>query len=153
MEASDRERASLFWLLGRDYFFDVEVAHLRSNIHLRQLTVFEHLSDLDLHDTSIRDDDLRILSLLPELHSVNLSGTKVTDAGMREIASNANIHFLSIRDTRVTEEGLRHLLALTELKVLYVGRQFKSTPIVEELKKRFPKLVVACLDLYSSQGC
>ncbi|MCA9178504.1 MAG: hypothetical protein KDB14_28785 [Planctomycetales bacterium] len=74
------------------------------------------LEDLDLHDSTCADNDIRQLKGLVNLKSLLLSRTRVTDDGVAAIASQfPSLQTLDLRNTGVTDESIDLLFAMKSL--------------------------------------
>jgi hypothetical protein len=75
---------------------------------LENVRGMEKLQELDLNDTQITDQGLKILKELPALARLRLRGTKTTDDGfLREIADKETLMEIDVRDTSIASSTMR----------------------------------------------
>lgn len=87
------------------------------------------LKRLDLHDSSISDQDLEVMADWPDLEWLDLSATlhptpykpRITDAGLASLASLPRLRFLNLHGNPITDAGLEHLQSLPRLERLQLG--------------------------------
>lgn len=72
---------------------------------LTNLKGFDKLRELDLSETRITDQGLKVVKDLPALTSLRLSNTKITDAGFKaELAGKESLRRLDLTGTAVAPE-------------------------------------------------
>ncbi len=76
------------------------------------------ITEIDLHQTKVRDEDLELLEGLTSLHKLNLFGTRITDAGLLHLRGLTGLQVLRLNSTAITDAGLAHLQTLKDLKEL-----------------------------------
>ena len=64
------------------------------------------LVEIDLSETKVTDDDLRLVSQLAELRTLNLHRTGISDAGVEHLVGLKHLTTLTLGDTRITNAGL-----------------------------------------------
>ncbi len=80
------------------------------------------LNTLDLSDTSIVNDDLKLLQKLTHLESLSLSGTGISDSGMKYVAKLSRLEHIILARTRITKRGLYELAHLQKLRLLNIDQ-------------------------------
>ena len=74
---------------------------------------------LDLNETEITDEGIKVLPQLEYINELRLKGLRgVTDAGMEDLNRIKGLTFLHLKNTSVTIDGLLKLDALTGLTIL-----------------------------------
>lgn len=76
---------------------------------------------VDLAQTAVTDNDLRLLSSFPTLVELNLRETLITDQGLEAVAALEHLEFLGLTGTLVTDAGLPQLKSLRRLRFLTLG--------------------------------
>jgi hypothetical protein len=84
------------------------------------LPLLPRLQELDLHDTSIGDDDLDCLRGLAQLKALNLKGTSVTAEGLAKLIPLESLEELGIDERIATHEAMAELARLKRLATVYV---------------------------------
>lgn len=117
---------NLTWLsLARTKVTDVGVKHLENLQQLGYLCLWENpgitdksapslltlrrLEDLEIMDTEIGDEALRVLAAHPSLKKLSVDGTWITDEGLSALAELSVLESLGVETTRVTQEGVDRL--------------------------------------------
>lgn len=77
--------------------------------HLKILNEFPHLQKLHLQNIAIGDEGIKSLKNFSYLHTLNLSGTKITDNSLRQISQWKSLKKLYLYNTAVTEGSLKAL--------------------------------------------
>jgi beta-lactamase regulating signal transducer with metallopeptidase domain len=90
-------------LLDSRLVTDAGISHLKD---CRDLEVLQVLN------SQIGDESLRMLRKMPNLISLNLAGTQITDKGLRYLSKLSRLEILRLSHTRVTDEGLSYLIDL-----------------------------------------
>jgi eukaryotic-like serine/threonine-protein kinase len=87
-----------------------------------------------------RDSDLGDLCELRGLFYLNLSNTRVTDNGLRLVSDFRELQILGLAGTAVTDEGLRHIESWSNLRFLSLHQCPNTTDAgVARLQKALPK--------------
>jgi serine/threonine protein kinase len=68
---------------------------------------FPDLTELQITDSALHDDDIAHLARCPQLTQVTLNGTKITDHALKELARLKTLKLLSVRNTKVTRAGIK----------------------------------------------
>lgn len=79
------------------------------------------LKKLSLHKTQIGDAGLAQLKGLKVLEQLGLDGTRVSDDGLVQIQGLSGLAWLTLNNTSVSDSGLAHLRPLQNLRMLQVG--------------------------------
>ena len=77
---------------------------------LATLPVLPSLEELDVHDTSVNDADLKRLAAFEHLKCLNIGGTAITDRGLAQLSKFGSLEELAIDARLVTVVGLRALV-------------------------------------------
>lgn len=80
-----------------------------------------HVAAVDLAQTPITDEDLKLLAACPRLMELNLRATLVSDAGLETVGRLSQLEFLGLTGTMVTDAGLEHLAQLANLRFVTLG--------------------------------
>jgi hypothetical protein len=88
---------------------------------LAQLTGMRKLEDLNLFESGLTDEGLKLMKHFPDLRSVQMGHTKVTDAGLKHLENLTQLEYVGLRENHITDAGLVHLRKLTNLTGLYLG--------------------------------
>src|SRR5271157_2464463 len=133
--------------IGEEYFDDViavdfQASSRLSSDQLRVLSLFGHLSRVDLRGSSIDNQALAHLGELPcllvldlsdcaigapgltprkalrQLQDLTLSNTSVDDADLAALSGLKNLQSLDLSGTSISDEGLRQLATLEQLQSL-----------------------------------
>jgi len=76
---------------------------------------------LNLINTQITDDDLKVVPDIANVELLWLYNTPVTDAGMVHVAKLQQLTNLDLRRTKISDAGLEHLKGLKKLEQLDVS--------------------------------
>lgn len=96
------------------------------------------LQVLYLRGTSISDSGLLHLKSVTGLYQLNLSGTKITDAGLPNLAGMKNLAGLQLADTAISDNGLESLRGFTTLRSLDLKRTETTANAIESLRALLP---------------
>ena len=96
---------------------------------LEALAAKSHLKRLDVHDSSVSNDDLEHLAGLREVEWLDLSSTRattaqkprITDAGLKHLTQWTRLRTLNLHGNPITDAGLAHLQLLPRLERLQLG--------------------------------
>jgi hypothetical protein len=105
--------------------------------HLKEL---DHLTSLELPDTTITDKKLAFLRDLPDLKHLELKGALITDDGLQHLLGLSKLESLSLGKTNITDSGLHMLAKLPALKHLQLESSSITSAGVDQLMQRLPKL-------------
>src|SRR5438132_1181424 len=96
------------------------------------------VTQLDLGDTEVRNDELRCLSDLGALEILWLDRCPhITDASLGYVSSLAKLEILSLMSTQITDVGVQRLRGLAVLRVL----DLRSTSVTATGLQRLSCLV------------
>jgi hypothetical protein len=73
------------------------------------------LTNLDLSETDLGDEDLPQLARYPHLRLIYAKKTKLTGKTLDSLAKLERLGLLRLNDSPITDEGVRHLVKLTQL--------------------------------------
>jgi len=76
---------------------------------------------LNLSDTGVTDDDLRVVATLSELRRLDLTHTRISDAGLRHLAPLKKLEYIDVSHTRVTDNGVQ-ILGSQHPRLKMIGR-------------------------------
>lgn len=94
---------------------------------------------LELKDTSVTDNGLRLVAGMTRLEALGLSGTQITDEGLLLVSTFVNLQKLYLNDCRITDQGLQHLRHLGSLTTLDLNGTAVTQSGVEELRNALPE--------------
>jgi serine/threonine protein kinase len=80
------------------------------------------LTTLDLADTPIANDDLKVLQKLPKLQNLSLAGTGISDKGMELVIKANGLEHLNLAHTRITKKGFFLLAQLPRLRSINIDK-------------------------------
>jgi hypothetical protein len=86
--------------------------------------LLKHLAKVDylnLYQSGLNDDGVRLFEHFPNLKRVPMGMTKVTDAGLVHLKGLTHLEYVGLRGDKVTDAGLVHLRGLTNLTGLYLS--------------------------------
>jgi hypothetical protein len=107
------------------------LAHLAGHPTLKYLNLFE---------SGISDESLKVFKTLPSLRSIPMGHAKVTDAGLAHLAGLTRLEYVGLRGDDVTDAGLHHLYGLTNLNSVYLGESKVTAAGVARLRRALPNL-------------
>lgn len=86
---------------------------------LQALAQTDHVENLDLSYTQVKDSDLAYLGKLTRLRKLHLSGCQITDAGVALLAEHCwRLTGLSLDNTPITDRALKELAKLRFLETI-----------------------------------
>jgi hypothetical protein len=84
--------------------------------------VFGQITDLDLFEADVADDDLALLPHLHSLKRLRLGGTKISDRGLAYVGDVQSLQSLDIQQCDcITGEGIKQLCGLDNLVELNIS--------------------------------
>ncbi len=83
---------------------------------------------LELGNSDVTDETLRLLTELPRLKELTLNDTMVTDAGLKTLRTLPALENLRLARTKVTKEGISEFLAVPPPKLLKIDVSGNSIP-------------------------
>ncbi|WP_339735092.1 protein kinase [uncultured Gimesia sp.] len=101
---------------------------------LSHISGLKNLKTLSLKlNPKLTDKGLEALNQLTRLEDVDLARLNVTDKGIIFIQNNPNLSKLNISETKVSDASISHLIALKDLKDLYLKKTVISEKGIEEI--------------------
>jgi hypothetical protein len=96
---------------------------LPAALTLRQVESLERdqITELNLRDAAIRDDDLRLLAEFPRLRALELNHVPIGDRGLGHLRNLVTLESLALTGTRTSDAGLEQLSGMTRLKRLEIN--------------------------------
>ena len=92
---------------------------------LKMLAFFSELKYLDVAETQVSEDGLKVLGNLRKLEGVDLSiNPRVTDSSLTVLQDLPEIKMLSLRNTGVSDNALAQLADVPQLERLYVSSRY-----------------------------
>ena len=93
-----------------------------TDIDLRKLLQFPHLTQLDLSLTRITDQGMQEIRSLPGIVDLNLYFAEyVTDEGLAAIKGWKRLKRLNVHGTKISDTTLEHIAGITTLEQLNIG--------------------------------
>jgi Leucine-rich repeat (LRR) protein len=144
---------------GQSRLTDAGLAQLRELTRLRRLRLgaskikgagllhlsgLRGLTNLDLENIQIADDDAKALSSLTMLEGLLIDSDELTDAGMVHLAPLKQLKCLDLRAQKVTATGLRLLKGWSQLEHLSL---WKSGINDDSFLREFPRLITLNLSI------
>jgi ribosomal protein L37E len=103
------------------------------------------LQDLELSDTDVSDEGLRVLEGWPQIQRLSL-GKRITDAGLAHVAGLYNLEVLTLSQTQISSAGLAHLQNLKKLYELHLSDALFVTDTGMHVVAQLPGLRWLSLD-------
>lgn len=103
---------------------------------------------LDLSNTLVSDDDLKLVARFHNLRRLDLDNTDISDAGIKHLASLTKLEALNLNKTRCNGSYLSALAGLKNLRFLRIGKSDIDRSVLPNLGA-FGKLT--CLDVSQVQ--
>ena len=122
------------WVSGAGQITDEQVAKL--------LPLAANITDLNLSDTKITDEALKVIAKFTRLTRLNLSNTAVTDAGIAHLKPLANLSYLNLHSTDVSDTALTSLTGLRKLRNVYLWKTRVTPDTAGKFQKSIPELSV-----------
>lgn len=122
-----REPSAPKWLrtvLSDHFFTTVIMVNLKqsevTDDDLKLLVGLRNLKRLDLEGPSITDSSLEHIGRMTSLEVLHLFDTRVTDQGLAHVATLKQLTSLGLSVSRISDKGLVHLSGLKALETLYM---------------------------------
>ena len=77
-----------------------------------------------------------------QINSLDLTNSAIEDDQLRLVAKTQTVSEINLTSTKITDIGLEHLHELRSLRLLNLTNTSASKPAIEALKKRLPNLSV-----------
>lgn len=100
---------------------------------LLPLRALHNLVTLDLRNSNVTGDGLRILTTFPSLASLNLIGCDISDRDLCNLKDFKNLRVLHLARTKVTDSGMPHIAQMDSLIVLNLSECQITEAALEEL--------------------
>ena len=81
--------------------------------------ISDHIVELKLSFSAIKDNDLNNLSKFKQLEKLWLDHTAISDISLKQLMAMKNLEYLNIVGTNTSAKGLRTLIQLPALKMIY----------------------------------
>jgi hypothetical protein len=81
--------------------------------------ISDHIIELKLSFSAIKDNDLNNLSKFKQLEKLWLDHTAISDISLKQLIAMKNLEYLNIVGTNTSAKGLRTLIQLPALKMIY----------------------------------
>lgn len=107
------------------------------------LSLKDNLVSLDLRNTNVTDESLKIISSFPRLKKLNLMGTKINSDGLNFFITNKNLETLNLVNTSVSDEATDILISMPLLKSVYLWQSAFTKSGISILKKEADDLIVS----------
>ncbi len=124
----------------------VEFTSNANQITDAQIALLEPLAvqvyDLNLANTKITDDGLKVLEGMKNLHRLHLEKTTISDAGLSHLKNLGGLEYLNLYNSAVTDAGLADLNGLKALKNVYLWQSKVTDAGAENLKKSLPTAMI-----------
>lgn len=101
-----------------------------------------NIAELELGNTKITDEALKIIGKFTRLTWLSLRGTAVTDAGLAHLKSLTNLTYLNLHSTAVSDAGLASLAGLRKLRNVYLWQTQVTPGTAARFEKSIPDLSV-----------
>lgn len=122
------------WVSGASLVTDKEVALLAP--------LAGNITELDLSDTKITDESLKVIAKMPKLTWLALNNTQVGDTGMEELKALQHLAWLNLHSTQVSDSGLSSLSGLKKLRRVYAWKSRITSTGAAAAQKATPELKV-----------
>lgn len=106
----------------------------------------EQVVSIDLGNSNITDQDLKIVSQFPHLQKLHLQNNAIGDEGIRQLSGLSFLESLNLSGTKITPQALKELSRLKALKKIFLYNTGVPEDHIWALKKNNPSL-----ELYSTQ--
>lgn len=80
------------------------------------LHIKEHIVQLKLGKTAIKDQDLASMTKMPYLRKLHLEHTKISDEGLKQLKSSPSLAYINLFATNISDAGLDYLAEIKSLK-------------------------------------
>lgn len=127
-------------LAADNYLIDVTRTGQPADISAAEMSVLlkaaNHITWLDLSQTGVTDEHLRIIGQFPHLTRLKLPNTQITDEGMVHLKELDYLSSLNIYGTRISGQSIESLASLPSLRKLYVWQSGLEKEDIEALKSK-----------------
>lgn len=95
---------------------------------------------LDLSNTGLRNEDLKIVGQLENLFKLNLSKNDISNQGILALGGLKNLTDINLYETQVNAAALNHLLKLPKIQRIYVWETKLPTNYLDSIAKINPTI-------------
>ncbi|MBL6827012.1 MAG: hypothetical protein ISQ76_00985 [Opitutales bacterium] len=120
-----------------------EPSQVGDNSVRKLLSLKDNLVSLDLRNTNVTDDSLKIISSFPRLKKLNLMGTQINSDGLGSLNRHKNLETLNLVNTSVTDEATDILISMPLLRRVYLWKSAFTKQGILTLKKEMGDLIVS----------
>jgi uncharacterized membrane protein len=122
------------FLGSRNNFTPQDVSELKE--------IREQVISMDLGNTNIKDNDLKLLGDFSHLQKLHLQNNKIGDEGIKYIANLPYLESLNLSGTNITSQALTVLSGLKQLKKLFIYHTNVDEKQIASTKKNRPELEI-----------
>lgn len=105
-------------------------------------TLRDHLTHLDLRNTSITDKSCLMISKFKNLSKLNIRATKVGDYGINQLLKMPNLKSINLSETKISAKSLKSLLVLKSLEDLSIWNCQITDTEIQKFKQAKPLVKV-----------
>lgn len=120
-----------------------EPSQIGDNSIRKLLSLKDNLASLDLRNTNVTDESLKIISSFPRLKKLNLMGTQINSDGLSSLNRHKNLETLNLVNTSVTDEATDIFISMPLLKRVYLWKSAFTKQGILSLKKEMGDLIVS----------
>lgn len=106
------------------------------------LPLKENIAWLQLDNTAITDEGLKVIAQFPHLVRLHLNGTNTGNAGIQLLSTSAFLEYLNVNQTKLDNRGLASLSTAVQLRQLYCWNTAITMAGVETLRQKRPDLSI-----------
>jgi len=129
----------------KNNLLEISKAHLEKPIPLSVsdlMPIKEQLTWLNLADTKITDDDLKVIAQFPNLSRLRLENNEVTDVGIQHLTVLSHLESLNLYNNRITDAGLLLLEKLPALTRVYLWKTDITQDGISKLSANRPEMEI-----------
>ena len=115
---------------------------INDQVILRLSGLGNHLTHLDLRNSSITNESLSTISSFKNLSKLNIRATGVEDDGIARLIKMPNLKSLNLSETKVSSKSLKSLLLLSSLEELSIWNCQIPESEIADYKKAKPLVKV-----------
>jgi len=95
---------------------------------------------LDLSNSGLRDEDLRIVGQLENLFKLNLSKNDISNQGITALGKLKHLKEINLYETKVSSDALNHILQMPNIDKIYVWETKIPTNYLDSIAKMKPAI-------------